>query len=66
VVDLVGEDHVALGSDYDGLIVPPHDFVDATHHPRLVQDLLDRAWSAERIGKVLGGNYLRVVGAIRG
>jgi microsomal dipeptidase-like Zn-dependent dipeptidase len=36
-----------------------------TCHPRLVQDMLDRGWSRERIGKVLGGNYLRVVSAIR-
>jgi membrane dipeptidase len=65
VVDLVGEDFAAIGTDYDGMIVPPHDLLDVTHHPLLVQDLLDRGWSGERIGKVLGGNYLRVVAAIR-
>ncbi|MEZ4236794.1 MAG: membrane dipeptidase [Myxococcota bacterium] len=65
VVDTVGEDFAAIGTDYDGLIVPPRDLLDVTHHPLLVQDLLDRGWSPERIGKVLGGNYLRVVGAVR-
>lgn len=65
VVDTVGEDFAAIGTDYDGLIVPPHDLVDVTHHPMLVQDLLDRGWRPERIGKVLGGNYLRVVGEVR-
>jgi membrane dipeptidase len=65
LVEVVGEDHASLGSDYDGMIVPPHDLVDVTHHPLLVQDLLDRKWSPERIRKVLGENYLRVVGQIR-
>ena len=66
VVDLVGEDHAAIGTDYDGMIVPPHDLLDVTHHPMLVQDMLDRGWSETRIRKILGANYLRVVGAIRG
>lgn len=65
VVDLVGEDHAAIGTDYDGLIVPPRDLPDVTAHPLLVQDMLDRGWSPDRIRKVLGGNYLRVVSAIR-
>jgi microsomal dipeptidase-like Zn-dependent dipeptidase len=34
--------------------------------PRLVQLMLDRGWSDERIRKILGGNFLRVVAAIRG
>lgn len=64
-VDVIGEDHVAIGSDYDGMIVPPIDLEDVTAHPRLVQDLLDRGWSAARIRKILGENYLRVVGSVR-
>ncbi len=65
VIDLVGEDHAAIGTDYDGMIVPPRDLADVTHHPRLVQDMLDRGWSPERIRKVLGENYLRVVARLR-
>jgi len=65
VIDLAGEDFAALGTDYDGLIVPPADLPDVTHHPVLVQDMLDRGWSEERIRKVLGQNYLRVVATIR-
>ena len=47
------------------MIVPPHDLLDVTHHPMLVQDMLDRGWSETRIRKILGGNYLRVVAAAR-
>lgn len=65
VIRTVGEDFAAIGTDYDGMIVPPHDLVDVTHHPLLVQDMLDRGWSEERVRKVLGRNYLRVVREIR-
>ena len=65
VIGLVGEDYVGIGTDYDGAIVPPADLPDVTHHPKLVQDMLDRGWSDTRIRKILGSNYLRVVQAMR-
>jgi membrane dipeptidase len=65
-VTVAGEDHVAIGTDYDGVITPPRDLADVTHHPKLVQDLLDRRWPEARIRKVLGLNYLRVVADVRG
>ena len=65
IIALVGEDHAAIGTDYDGMIIPPHDLADVTHHPKLVQDMLDRGWSETRIRKILGENYLRVVGDVR-
>jgi len=62
----VGGEHVAaIGTMYDGLIVPPHDLPDVTHHPRLVQDMLDRGWSEDRIRNVLGRNHLRVLARVR-
>ena len=60
-----GEGIAAIGTDYDGFIVPPRDLLDVTHHPCLVQDMLDRGWSDERITGILGANYLRTVAAIR-
>ncbi len=65
VIETAGEDHVSFGSDFDGCIVLPLDLVDVTWLPRLVQSMLNRRWSRARIVKVLGGNYLRVVEAIR-
>jgi membrane dipeptidase len=66
VVETVGEDHASLGSDWDGAIVPPRDLRDPLELPRLVEHMLRRRWSPDRIRKILGGNFLRVVQALRG
>jgi membrane dipeptidase len=66
IVDTVGEDHASLGSDWDGAIVTPRDMPTCLELPRLVDLMLRRGWSAERIRKILGGNFLRVVEALRG
>jgi membrane dipeptidase len=66
IVDVAGEDVAALGSDWDGMITPPRDMPTCLELPRLVQRMLDRGWSGERIGKILGQNYLRALGALRG
>jgi membrane dipeptidase len=66
VVETVGEDHASLGSDWDGAINPPRDLRTPLELPRVVEHMLRRRWQPERIRKVLGGNFLRVVEAIRG
>ena len=60
-----GDDHVALGSDWDGLIVTPRDMPTVLEWPVLVQRLLERRVAPESIRKVLGSNYLRVLKAVR-
>jgi membrane dipeptidase len=66
VIDTVGEDYAAIGSDYDGFITPPPDLRDGgVAFPRLVQYMLDEGWSAERIQKILGKNFLRTFRALR-
>jgi membrane dipeptidase len=62
---VAGQGVGAIGTDYDGFIVPPSDLPDPCGHPRLVQDMLDRGWSPERVRGVLAGNYLRVVRELR-
>lgn len=66
IVKTVGEDHASLGSDWDGAIVPPRDMPTCLELPRVVEPMLRRGWSEERIRKILGGNFLRVVEALRG
>ena len=66
IVDTVGEDHAALGSDWDGLINPPRDLLTVLELPRLVELMLHRGWSGERIQKILVGNFLRALDALRG
>jgi membrane dipeptidase len=64
-IKVVGEDFVSVGSDYDGMILPPRDLRSGDSYPRLVQHMLDRGWSELRIGKVLGLNALRAFGLLR-
>jgi len=65
IIQVAGEDFVSLGSDYDGMITLPADFPDITWQPALVQEMLKRNWSEDRIRKILGQNFLRVVAAVR-
>ncbi len=60
IVDLVGIDHVGLGSDYDGVTGLPEGLEDASTYPNLIAELLRRGYSEEDIAKILGGNALRV------
>jgi membrane dipeptidase len=61
VRDLVGIDHVGIGSDYDGVGDSlPVGLKDVSAYPNLIEGLLERGYSEEDIRKVLGGNLLRV------
>jgi membrane dipeptidase len=61
VVDLVGIDHVGIGSDYDGVGDSlPTGLKDVSSYPNLVYELLKRGYSDEDVGKILGGNLIRV------
>lgn len=65
-IAIVGEDHVALGSDFDGGPTPPRGMKDIADLPQLTEAMLRRGWSEERIRKFLGGNLLRVFRQITG
>ncbi len=61
ILDVAGEDTPALGSDWDGFIVPTRDLADPRGLP-LLTDALLRAGIGERaIGKILRGNVMRVL-----
>jgi membrane dipeptidase len=59
-IAIVGEDHVALGSDFDGGPTLPRGMRDVSDLPMLADAMLRRGWSQQRIEKFLGGNMLRV------
>lgn len=54
-VELVGEDHVALGSDWDGTVTA----ISAESLPHLTQALINEGLSEDTIRKVMGENSLR-------
>ena len=58
--DLIGYDHVGVGTDFDGIRATPKDLDDVTGYPDVVAELLKRGVSDEDAGKVVGGNILRV------
>ena len=60
VRDLVGIDHVGLGSDFDGSTTTGFD---ASQIVAVTQALLDAGFSGDDIRKVMGGNVLRVIRA---
>jgi membrane dipeptidase len=59
MVDVVGVDHVALGTDMQGL-VGPSTFPSYTYLSGLAAALLDIGFNAFDVGKLLGGNYVRI------
>ena len=65
-IQLVGEDHVALGTDFDGGPTLPKDMRDVRDLPMITDAMLQRGYSEERIRKFLGGNILRVFRQITG
>ena len=60
-IELVGEDHVMLGSDFDGGPTLPRGMRDIRDLPMLTDAMVKKGWSEQRIRKFLGGNLLRVV-----
>ena len=63
ISELVGPEHVGLGSDYDGGGNLP-DLEDTSKVPNITRELVKREYSDEDILKILGGNHLRVFKAV--
>jgi len=62
VVKRIGVEHVGIGTDFDhgaGIV----GFKDASEAPNLTRGLLERGYSAEDIGKIWSGNFMRVLEA---
>jgi len=60
VVNLVGPDHVGLGSDFDGVFGLPKGMSDCSMVPNITKELVRRGYSGQDIEKILGGNFMRV------
>ena len=60
VVNLIGIDHVGIGSDFDGINSSPRELNDVTDMPLLTEELLKRGYSKKDTYKILGGNFIRV------
>jgi len=58
---VAGEDHVGLGSDFDGVVSFPVGLDEVSLLPNVTRGLLARGWSEEVVTKVLGENLLRTM-----
>jgi membrane dipeptidase len=57
LIDKLGEDHVGLGSDFDGCQVP-NEIKDVTGVPNLFQALRERQYGEALLAKLASGNWL--------
>jgi membrane dipeptidase len=62
-VKVAGIDHVGLGSDFDGAVMPLG-MQDVSHLPQITDALLKKAYSESDIRKILGENTLRVLSEV--
>src|SRR3990170_3676720 len=63
IINLCGEDHVGIGSDSDGAGVDdfPQDIHTIADLPKIGEYFLKKGYSEERVRKIMGGNFLRVL-----
>jgi membrane dipeptidase len=64
MIDVAGEDAPALGSDFDGFVVPPEGLEDIASLPNLTVALSQAGLPPRVIEKILGANALRVLDAV--
>ncbi len=60
MAEVMSVDHVALGSDFDGALMP-RELPDAASLQRLPALLLDRGWDLGEVERICAGNWARVL-----
>ena len=63
IVGLCGEDHIGIGSDLDGGKIKefPNDVRTVADLPKIADFFLEKGYSEQRVRKIMGGNFLRVI-----
>ena len=65
MIEVMGVDHVGIGTDFDGIPALPEGIESAADLPRITDALAAKGLNSEDLHKVLGGNLMRVFGAIQ-
>jgi membrane dipeptidase len=65
IIKIAGIDHVGIGTDFDGIPVPPAGIDSAADLPKVTAALMARGYTAEDMHKLLGGNLIRVFRAVQ-
>lgn len=61
VVEMVGIDHVGIGSDFDGIEVTPEGMEDISKMPLLLEELRCRGYSESDLCKIASDNFFRIL-----
>ena len=61
IINLIGIDHVGMGSDFDGINSSPQQLNGVADYPVITRELLARGYSKKEIQKILGGNFIRLL-----
>jgi membrane dipeptidase len=61
LVRIAGVDHVGYGADYGEISNHPRGLEDVSRYPYLTAELLRRGYSDQDVGRIIGGNMLRVM-----
>ena len=63
IINLCGEDHVGIGTDLDGGKIEefPLEMRQISSLPVVAQYFLDKGYTEERVKKIMGSNFLRVL-----
>jgi len=65
-VEIAGIDHVGIGSDFDGILVPPEGLEDVSMIGKVFAEMRRRGYDESDIDKVAGENLMAVFRRIRG
>ena len=61
LVEVMGPEHVGIGSDFDGGELLPVGMEDVSRYPWLIAELLRRGYTEDAVRAIAGGNVLRVM-----
>jgi membrane dipeptidase len=61
LVEVMGPQHVGIGSDFDGGELLPVGMEDVSRFPHLIAELLRRGYAEDDVRAIAGGNILRVM-----
>lgn len=64
-VSMAGIDHVGVGSDFDGILVPPKGLENISLIGRVFDEMVRRGYDAESVEKVAGKNLLEVMKRVK-
>lgn len=64
IIEQVGAEHTGLGTDFFGFRDAPRDVQHIGQLPSLTEAMVKRGYDDDTIGKVLGGNYLRIFDSV--